>query len=431
MSIIMIVLHFLLYFVLQLIPLFRLKMSFPIFIVNKYVKSQNYSFFLSFVSIITIVGIALGVMVVTLALSILDGFDSIISEKIVNFNSHIVVSSYGDKNLFDKSAILDKIENSDENILSASKFIVKNSIIKSKTLSDGIFIYGINPNSNNLEIQKTILMGKYFTNEKNGNQILLGRKLADKLHVTIGNKITLFTLMDDKLPSYNNPPAISQFVVTGIYESGMPEYDDLKAYIPISKAKNIFNMPNEISGYNIKLSNISNIESISENLKDVLRYPYYVRTIFQQHQNIFTWIDLQKKPIPIVLGLIVLVAVFNIVGTILMNILERTTQIGILKSMGATRKQIQKIFLLQGIFLGVIGIGVGTLLAYLLSILQLNFNIIKLPEAVYFLNSAPIEINFFNYAVVSVVALFLTIFSSIIPSIVASKIEPIKAIRFD
>ncbi len=406
-------------------------MSFPIFIVNKYVRSQNFSFFLSFVSVITITGIALGVMVVTLALSILDGFDSIISEKIVDFNSHIIVSSYGDRNLLDNSEIIDKIVASDKSVLSASKFIAKNSIIKSKSLSDGILLFGIDPTNNNLGIKKTILKGRYFDNQKNANQILLGRKLADKLHVTVGNKITLFTLLNNKLPSYNNPPTISQFIVTGIYESGMPEYDDLKAYIPIAKAKTIFNMNSEISGYNIRLSNLADIEAISENLKDILRYPYYVRTIFQQHQNIFTWIDLQKKPIPIVLGLIVLVAVFNIVGTILMNILERTTQIGILKSMGATRRQIQKIFLLQGVFLGVIGIGIGTLLAYLLSILQLNFNIIELPESVYFLNSAPIEINLFNYVAVATIALLLTILSSIIPSVIASKIEPIKAIRFD
>ena len=114
-----------------------------------------------------------------------------------------------------------------------------------------------------------------------------------------------------------------------------------------------------------------------------------------------------------------------------MNILERTTQIGILKSMGATRKQILKIFLIQGIYLGVIGIALGTLFALLLSELQLKFKIIELPESTYFLNSAPIEINLANYLVVAIVALLLTIISSIIPSIVASRVEPIKAIRFD
>jgi lipoprotein-releasing system permease protein len=132
-----------------------------------------------------------------------------------------------------------------------------------------------------------------------------------------------------------------------------------------------------------------------------------------------------------VLGLIVLVAVFNIVGTILMNIVERTSQIGILKSLGASKTQIRKIFLIQGIYLGLIGIILGNLLALGLSELQLTYNIIKLPETVYFLSSAPMEINILNYLIVSVVAFILTILSAIIPSIVASNLKPISAIRFD
>jgi len=406
-------------------------MSFPLFIVNKYLRSQNYSFLLSFVSIITISGIALGVMVVTIALSILDGFDSIISEKIVNFNSHIVISAYGDKNLDENSEIETSILNSNNSILSVSKFISKNSIIKSKNVSDGVIVFGIDPMKNNLEIQKTIIEGNFFSSKGNLNEILIGQKLAEKLQVKVGDKLTLFTLLDDKLPSFENPPVISQFSVVGIYESGMPEYDDLKAYISISKAKKIFNMNSEISGYNIRLKNLTNIDNIAENLRELLRYPYFTRTIFEQHQYIFTWIDLQKKPIPIILGLIVLVAVFNIVGTVLMNILERTSQIGILKSIGASGKQIQKIFLIQGIYLGIIGITLGMLFAFLLSELQLQFNIISLPESVYFLNSAPIEVNWVNYIVVSVIALLLTVLSSLIPSVIASKIEPIKAIKFD
>jgi len=257
------------------------------------------------------------------------------------------------------------------------------------------------------------------------------KKKREKLLIKVGDKITVFSLKNNKLPSYSNQPAIGQFTVTGIYESGMPEYDDLKAYISLSKAKSLMGMDSTISGYNIRLSDLKKLDFITQQLRENLRYPYYVRTIFQQHQNIFTWIDLQKKPIPIVLGLIVLVAVFNIVGTILMNIVERTSQIGILKSLGASKTQIRKIFLIQGIYLGLIGIILGNLLAFGLSELQLTYNIIKLPETVYFLSSAPMEINILNYIIVSVVAFILTILSAIIPSIVASNLKPISAIRFD
>ncbi len=407
-------------------------MSFPLFIVNKYIRSQRFSFLFSFVSVITIGGIALGVAVVTMALSILDGFDSIISEKIINFNSHIVISSYGEQDLQENKEIENLITtNLEGELLSYSKFIAKNSIIKSKKNSEGVLLYGIDPENTNLNIKNMIHSGEYFNNNSSKKEIILGRKLAEKLKLAVGDKVTLFTLQNNQLPSYANPPVISQFFVAGIFESGMPEYDDLKAYIPLDLAKSILKMDTKISGYNVKLKDISELDSIVETLKESLRYPYYVRSIFQQHQNIFTWIELQKKPIPIVLGLIVLVAVFNIIGTILMNILERTSQIGILKSLGASRKQILRIFLIQGVYLGTIGIVLGIAFSLLLSQLQLSFNIIELQESVYFLNSAPIDINFINYFVVSVIAFILTIISSIIPSIVASKIDPISAIRFN
>ncbi len=407
-------------------------MSFPLFIVNKYLRSQRFSFLFSFVSLITIGGIALGVTVVTIALSVLDGFDSIVSEKIINFNSHIIITSYGERDL-DENSDIEKLitTNLDEKLLSYSKFIAKNSIIKSKNNSEGVSLLGIDPEKNNLGIVDMIKFGEYFQSSSDKKEIILGKKLAEKLKLNVGDKVTLFTLQNSKLPSYTNPPMISQFFVTGIFESGMPEYDDLKAYIPLSLAKSILKMENSISGYNVKLKDISEIDLQVERLQESLRYPYYVRSIFQQHQNIFTWIDLQKKPIPIVLGLIVLVAVFNIIGTILMNILERTSQIGILKSMGASRKQILRIFLIQGIYLGTIGIVLGIAFSLLLSQLQLSFNIIELQESVYFLNSAPIDINFSNYFIVSVTAFILTILSSVIPSIVASKIDPISAIRFN
>jgi len=408
-------------------------MSFPFFVVHKYIRSNKFSFFLSFISVIAILGIAIGVTVVIIALSVLDGFDSVISKKIVDFNSHIIISGYGEKDLQDDKKIEDKIKLllSDDKA-TISKYISKNSIIKSKKRTEAILLYGIDPNATNLDIDKMIVQGNYDLESSNKiSGIIVGKKLAEKLLIKVGDKITVFSLKNNKLPSYSNQPAIGQFTVTGIYESGMPEYDDLKAYISLSKAKSLMGMDSTISGYNIRLSDLKKLDFITQQLRENLRYPYYVRTIFQQHQNIFTWIDLQKKPIPIVLGLIVLVAVFNIVGTILMNIVERTSQIGILKSLGASKTQIRKIFLIQGIYLGLIGIILGNLLAFGLSELQLTYNIIKLPETVYFLSSAPMEINILNYIIVSVVAFILTILSAIIPSIIASNLKPISAIRFD
>src|SRR5690606_38892836 len=179
-------------------------------------------------------------------------------------------------------------------------------------------------------------------------------------------------------------PSIIKFKITGIFESGMAEYDDLAAFVNIKSAEKLFGADNSVSGYDIKLKNVSQIDSITSYLNSQLRYPFYAESIYQTHRNIFTWIDLQKKPIPIILVLIIIVAVFNIVGTLLMIVLEKTNAIGILKSLGAKRNQIVKVFIYQGIFISLIGILIGNVLAFVLTFLQLEFNLIALPSSVYF-----------------------------------------------
>ena len=186
--------------------------------------------------------------------------------------------------------------------------------------------------------------------------MILGKRLAEKLFVKPGDIVTVFSIKKDQMPSIENPPSIEQFKVAAIYESGMSEYDDMNAFINISSAQKIFGMDDLVSGYNIKVKDLKTVRNLSDELQDYLGYPFYSRTIFQVHQNIFTWLDLQKEPIPIVLGLIVFVAVFNIIGTLLMIVLERTNTIGILKSLGANRKLILKVFLIHALYITIIGI---------------------------------------------------------------------------
>ncbi|MCF8243268.1 MAG: ABC transporter permease [Melioribacteraceae bacterium] len=408
-------------------------MSFPFFISNRFAKSKKGSKFISLISVISIIGIALGVAVLIIALTVLNGFEESVKQKIIKFNSHIKITAFGNKNLEDYQTGINRINNILANeIESVSPFIQKYAIIKSKRFSEGITITGLNPEMNNSNIEAYITAGEFEINRKTKNQsIVIGKKLAEKLFVQVGDKITLFTLKNDELPSPENPPGIENFIVTGIYESGMADYDDLNVYINFSVAQNLFDLNDAVSGYNIKLNDITKIDQAALKLSDNLRYPHYVRTVYNVHQNIFTWLDLQKEPIPIVLGLIIIVAVFNIVGTLLMLVLERTRAIGILKSMGASRKQITRIFLYQGIYLSLIGIALGNTTAYLISIVQREFNIISLPSSIYFISEVPVLINSLHYLLISVVTFFLCIAASYIPSLIAAKINPINAIRFD
>jgi lipoprotein-releasing system permease protein len=211
----------------------------------------------------------------------------------------------------------------------------------------------------------------------------------------------------------------------------MAEYDDAFAYVNLTAAQSLLKIGDNINGYDIRVNDISKIDSINHLLQVKLRYPYRTASIYELHKNIFTWIELQKKPIPIVLGLIIIVAVFNIIGTLLMMVLEKTNAIGILKSLGAAGKQITLIFLFQGIVLAFAGIFLGNIIGFLLMEIQLKYNIITLPSSVYFMSTVPIYLSVTIFGGVSILTLLLCIIASVIPSYVASRIKPVSTIRFN
>lgn len=407
-------------------------MPFLSFLLKRYIKSKKESRFISTISFITALGIALGVTVVIIALTILGGFQKVVSEKIIDLNSHIKISSFGNRDLPNPETVIPFFEkNYGNNFVNIQPFISKLAIIKNRNYTEGVTITGLADTNLTSTLNKFLKEGSIQNNFEGMPTIYIGKKLAEKLFAKAGNRVTVFSLHQNKIPSLENPPSIEQFYVSGIFESGMSEYDDLLVYVNLDEARKLFGMNDEISGYNIKVADISKIDSLADKLQEELGYPYYVRTIFRVHQNIFTWLELQKEPIPIILGLIIFVAVFNIIGTLLMIVLERTNTIGILRSLGMKRKNIIKLFIYHGLYLSIIGVVTGNLLAYTLSILQDKFNIISLPSNVYFVTSVPVAIELNNYLIVTSVTVIISLLASLIPAVVASKIKPISAIRFD
>lgn len=406
-------------------------MHLPFFISKKYTLSRRDSKFITFISTISILGIALGVATLIIALSILNGFANTLTTKIIDFDSHIEINSY-QTILPDYHFVLPALDRKLNNsVLSINPFVSKLAIISSGKIKDGVNIKGIRPFDKWNGLRNNLIEGSFNFSDSSLPSIVIGKKLANKLLVKIGSKVTLFGLNNDKIPSINNPPNIERFVVTGIFESGMAQYDDLNAYVGLKSAQDLFGIGDNITGYDIKVKDISRIDSLTNYLSNTLSYPNNVKSIYQLHRNIFTWIELQKKPIPIILALIIIVATFNIVGTLLMIVLEKTRSIGILKSMGAKKRQIISIFLYQGVFLALIGIIIGNILAYALTYIQLHYHVISIPSSVYMMSTVPILLSLNTFILVSAITLVLCILASVIPSFVAAKIKPINAIRFN
>lgn len=402
-------------------------MHFSWLIAKNFILSRRDSRFISLISFISIFGIALGVATLIIAISILKGFEQTITNKIIDFDSHIKITSYR-STLPDYHKTLPELDN----ILSqfnptVTPFASKLVIVSYKKKKEGISLIGVDPENNKSFLLKNLVEGKFILTD---NGVIIGKKLAEKLFIKLGDKITVFALRNDQIPSPENLPNIEKFVVKGIFESGMTEYDDTYAYISLKSAQNLFDIGDNITGYNIKLGDITKIDSLTTYLAKKLRYPHAVRSIYQIHRNIFTWIELQKKPIPIVLALIILVAVFNIIGTLLMIVLEKTNAVGVLKSLGSKRKQIVSIFLIQGAILGLSGILLGCILGYCLMYLQIQFNIITLPSSVYFMSKVPFLITFDTFILIAILTFLLCLVVSFIPSYIASTIKPVNALRF-
>ncbi len=404
-------------------------MSFEFFITKRYIKSTRITGFISFITLIAIIGIMLGTSALIIAISISNGFEKELKEKVIGFTSHIQISKF-DVRYFDKYdwKSLEKIKMT-SNVKFVSPFAGGEAMIRSNYAIEGVYLKGILPEYDFSIVKRSIVEGKYDFDESDGiPKIIIGKKLANKIGVEIGDKIAILAVDPNNL--YFSAPKIEQFKVSGIYETGMAEYDDIFVYVRLDHAQYLFELGNKVTGFDVMVENVNLIDETALLIQDKLGYPYYARTMYQMYRNLFAWLELQKKPVPIVLGLITIVAVFNIVGTLLMMVLEKTKEIGILKSMGANSKSIMKIFIFQGMFIGATGTILGNLLAYILCKIQLEYKLLSLPEDIYFMSSVPILLKPEYFILVSIVTLILTFVATLVPSAIASKVQPVEAIRF-
>ena len=405
-------------------------MRFLFFFVKRLIASRKKSSGISLFSGIASGGIALGVATLIVALNILAGYQTLFSERLANLDSHIQTVGYAILRLPHIDLTIDRIKSTlGSKCTDVQPFIDRLALVSYQNKKEGITLKGVRPEYFKNKSLLHCVEGSLAIN--NDTCIIIGKTLAQKLFAKQGSSILAFALKNTSSFSRENLPAVQRFYVSGIYESGIERYDDSYAYITKPAAERLFDfLPDQATGFEIKLSSIEEIPSAVAQLKESLGRLYYNTTIYEMYAPIFTWIKLQEKPIPIVLGLIVLVAVFNIVSVSLMLALERSEHIGVLRTLGAQKSLIAKAFLLQGLYLGTLGIVIGNILAFTLSFLQIQYHIVKLPATVYFTSVAPMAMSPFSFIVVSGGAFVLTLLIALIPAYVSSKLSPITTLKF-
>ena len=332
-------------------------MNFEWYLAKRYFKGKRKgSRFLSFIKVMAITGVAVGSAGLLIALSVVHGFKSVIDNKVLGFAPHVTVTSFGDRPIERADTLLKELDTYPE-ISEAQAVVNGQTMIQGVDAVTGTLLKGVDEKGDVTNIRDYITRGAYDLSTDSAGRpgIVIGSKLAQTLNVDINATLTTYTV--DGLPSPLSSPEIEQFRLSGIYETGIGQFDDILALSARPDVQKFFlKSPEEASAIEIRLKNKSQIESLGKKLDGELSYPYFSETIYERYSNIFAWVDLQEQTIPFVIAVMIIVAAFNLIGTVLMMVLERTRDIGILKTIGASNKSIRGVFLLEGLFVAVVGL---------------------------------------------------------------------------
>ena len=406
-------------------------MGFELFIARRYLKSRRRENFISFISLISIVGVAIGVATLNFVMAMMNGFETEIRQRIIDTTAHITVYSYAGDGFVDWQSLADKIKDVPDVEATAPNIFFK-SVIGSGDANDGVFVKGIDPKYEYAvsRLHENIVAGEINLdiNSDSLPGIVIGRELASTLNVKLGEEVVLASLKQKKM-TLTLQPKYKRFVVTGLFETGMNEYDGNLAYISIPMAQDLFKLDDMVTGLQVRVRDFYKSEHIAREIEEIVGSPYYAVDWSERHKNLFGWMTLEKYGMSIVVGLIVAVAAFNIVTTLIMLVIEKRRDIAILKSMGANRSQVMKIFMFQGTLLGFVGTMAGTALGFALCWLQQTFDIVAIPGEIYFINSLPIDMRAIEFVIVAVASVVIAFLATLYPSRRAARLFPSDILR--
>lgn len=393
----------------------------------RHLNSSVKSNFSSFAGKLSIIGLSFGIASLILTISVYQGFENTISDKIASFDGHYrfqdILGRSTDENS-DLNAILEDILKEKNNSIIRS-FVQGPVLIRKGINAEGVIIEGINGNKLVKPLNNLIISG---TGNLSDNTIIIGKSLADKYGLIIGDPLVVFDLTS--ISDISGIKRLKQFTIGGIFHSGLSEYDNNMVYTSIFSAQYLLGMEENISGKVVYLSQ-NDISSFPLLINEKLRYPYYATSWKEKHHTLFKWLEVQKLPIIIIFGMISLVAVVNIISALTMIVLDKTKAIGILQAIGFRKKQINLIFLTKGIIIGIIGSMTGLSIALILGYIQMKYHILSISEDIYFMDYLPLAFNVKNTIFIVVAGIISSIIASYWPAKIAANIKPANAVRYE
>ncbi|MDA9634977.1 ABC transporter permease [Candidatus Pelagibacter sp.] len=399
----------------------------------RYIKTTKKDGFLNIISIFSFIGISLGVAVLIIVMSVMNGFRAELINKIVGFNAHVTVKPYKE------SINLEKLNNKNLKIIS-KELLFSNSgeaIVISKDYTKGLVLRGYNNKDfSKLDVvKKGNLIGE--SNQLSRNSISIGKELSFNLNLSVGDRVSIMSPVGIET-IIGSLPKQETFIITSIFDSGLADFDANIAFIDLDTLENFFDLEKKNRNLEIYLKNPSNIVEIKTQIQKIFDNEL-VYTWADMNSSLFSALKVERNVMFIILSLIIIVAAFNIISGLTILVKNKTKDIAILKSIGVLNKSITKIFFLVGVIIGTTATFFGIFLGVIFSLyienlrefLSNTFNISLFPEEIYFLSKMPSEINPTSIFIISMCSIFITIIVSIFPAIKASKLDPVQGLKYE
>jgi len=406
-------------------------MTYELFVAKRYLTARRKQAFISVITFISALGITIGVMALIIAIALITGFQNDVQEKILGSTSHIMVRNYAEGGLADYNELMHQIMSLDD-VISASPVIFETVLLSGAIKNDGAMLRGID-----FDLEKEsspwlqdLEMGSIPDPDAKRDGILIGRDLAFSIGASVGSTIDVLTTAP-RLSPFGALPKRKRFLVTGLFQTGLYEFDSKAVLVSLGTAQKMFNLEDRINIIHVRIKDIFKAPKVALRIKEFLPPNTWAITWMELNKSLFSALKLEKQLMFFTITLIVIVAALNIIATLILMVMEKTRDIGILIAMGAHAGSIRKIFFLQGAMIGIIGTGLGTVLGLIWCWLANTFQLIKVPQDIYQIPFVPFRIQILDLLMIVGVTLLVSLLSTLFPSHRASKVDPVDALKYE